>query len=287
MNELAQALVNGIMTGALIAIPAIGFSAIFAVLRYPNFAVASYATIGAFAGWWANATLGLPVVAMLLVAFVIAGIIGVAAEEVALKRLRPSGAITVAIASLALNLILENVVRFAFGNDLRGYDLPIARDFHVLGLRIGPQQVQSLLLAVAIMAAFFAFLRLTRFGKAMRAVADNPDLARLKAIDPTKIAIASVFIGAGLSGIGGVLIGLDTSIDPLTGYRVLLSVFAAAVLGGLGSIPGAVVGALALGIAEELAMLVAPATYRTAVGFFAILIMLTFRPRGILGERAA
>jgi branched-chain amino acid transport system permease protein len=287
MNELAQALVNGIMTGALIAIPAIGFSAIFAVLRYPNFAVASYATIGAFAGWWANATLGLPVVAMLLVAFVIAGIIGVAAEEVALKRLRPSGAITVAIASLALNLILENVVRFAFGNDLRGYDLPIARDFHIFGLRIGPQQVQSLLLAAAIMAAFFAFLRLTRFGKAMRAVADNPDLARLKAIDPTKIAVASVFIGAGLSGIGGVLIGLDTSIDPLTGYRVLLSVFAAAVLGGLGSIPGAVVGALALGIAEELAMLVAPATYRTAVGFFAILIMLTFRPRGILGERAA
>jgi branched-subunit amino acid ABC-type transport system permease component len=287
MNELAQALVNGIMTGALIAIPAIGFSAIFAVLRYPNFAVASYATIGAFAGWWANATLGLPVVAMLLVAFVIAGIIGVAAEEIALKRLRPSGAITVAIASLALNLILENVVRFAFGNDLRGYDLPIARDFHIFALRIGPQQVQSLLLAVAIMAAFFAFLRLTRFGKAMRAVADNPDLARLKAIDPTKIAIASVFIGAGLSGIGGVLIGLDTSIDPLTGYRVLLSVFAAAVLGGLGSIPGAVVGALALGIAEELAMLVAPATYRTAVGFFAILIMLTFRPRGILGERAA
>jgi branched-subunit amino acid ABC-type transport system permease component len=287
MTAIAQALVNGIMTGALIAIPAIGFSAIFAVLRYPNFAVASYATIGAFAGWWANATLGLPVVAMLLVAFVIAGIIGVAAEEVALKRLRPSGAITVAIASLALNLILENVVRFSFGNDLRGYDLPIARDFHVLGLRIGPQQVQSLLLAVAIMAVFFAFLRLTRFGKAMRAVADNPDLARLKAIDPTKIAVASVFIGAGLSGIGGVLLGLDTSIDPLTGYRVLLSVFAAAVLGGLGSIPGAVVGALALGIAEELAMLVAPATYRTAVGFFAILIMLTFRPRGILGERAA
>jgi branched-chain amino acid transport system permease protein len=287
MNELAQALVNGIMTGALIAIPAIGFSAIFAVLRYPNFAVASYATIGAFAGWWANATLGLPVVAMLLVAFLIAGIVGVAAEEVALKRLRPSGAITVAIASLALNLILENVVRFSFGNDLRGYDLPIARDLHAFGLRIGPQQVQSLLLAAAIMAAFFAFLRLTRFGKAMRAVADNPDLARLKAIDPAKIAVASVFIGAGLSGIGGVLIGLDTSIDPLTGYRVLLSVFAAAVLGGLGSIPGAVVGALALGIAEELAMLVAPATYRTAVGFFAILIMLTFRPRGILGERAA
>jgi branched-subunit amino acid ABC-type transport system permease component len=287
MTQLVQALVNGVMTGALIAIPAIGFSAIFAVLRYPNFAIASYATIGAFAGWWANIALGLPVVAMLAVAFLVSGVVGVAAEELALKRLRPSGALTVAIASLALNLILENLVRFAFGNDLRGYDLPLARDIHIFDLRIGPQQVRSLLLAIAIMAGFFAFLQLTRFGKAMRAVADNPDLARLKGIDPARIAIASIFLGAGLSGVGGVLIGLDTSIDPLTGYRVLLSVFAAAVLGGLGSIPGAVVGALALGIAEELAMLVAPATYRTAVGFFAILIMLTFRPRGLLGERAA
>jgi branched-subunit amino acid ABC-type transport system permease component len=287
MTQLLQAVVNGVMTGTLIAIPAIGFSAIFAVLRYPNFAIASYATIGAFAGWWANTTLGLPVAAMLPVAFLVAGTVGVAAEDVALKRLRPNGALTVAIASLALNLILENVVRFAFGNDLRGYDLPLARDIHIFGLRIGPQQVRSLLLAIAIMATFFAFLRLTRFGKAMRAVADNPDLARLKGIDPARIAVASIFLGAGLSGVGGVLIGLDTSIDPLTGYRVLLSVFAAAVLGGLGSIPGAVVGALALGIAEELAMLVAPPTYRTAVGFFAILIMLTFRPRGILGERAA
>ncbi|WP_420104346.1 branched-chain amino acid ABC transporter permease, partial [Bosea sp. (in: a-proteobacteria)] len=121
----------------------------------------------------------------------------------------------------------------------------------------------------------------------MRAVADNPDLARLKGIDPARIAIVTLFIGAGLTGVGGVLIGLDTSIDPLTGYRVLLSVFAAAVLGGLGSIPGAVAGALLLGIAEELALLVVPATYRTGVGFVAILLMLTFRPRGILGERAA
>jgi branched-chain amino acid transport system permease protein len=284
---LLQALINGLMTGALIAVPAIGFSAIFAVLRYPNFAIASYATIGAFAAWWANAVAGLPVVPALAIAFAVTGVVGVVAEETSLKRLRDNGALIVAIASIALNLVLENIVRFIFGNDMKGYDLPLARDLRFGELRIGPQQLQSLALSVAIMAAMFLFLRYTRFGKAMRAVADNPDLARLKGIDPARIAIVTVFLGAGLSGVGGVLIGLDTSIDPLTGYRVLLSVFAAAVLGGLGSIPGAVVGALALGIAEELAMIVTPATYRTAVGFVAILIMLTFRPRGILGERAA
>lgn len=287
MTLLLQALINGLMTGALIAVPAIGFSAIFAVLRYPNFAIASYATIGAFAAWWANAILGLHVIPAIAVAFVVTGVVGVLAEETALKRLRGNGALIVAIASIALNLVLENVVRFIFGNDMRGYDLPLARDLRFGDLRIGPQQIQSLLLSVAIMAAMFLFLRYTRFGKAMRAVADNPDLARLKGIDPATIAIVTVFLGAGLTGVGGVLIGLDTSIDPLTGYRVLLSVFAAAVLGGLGSIPGAVVGALALGIAEEIALIFVPATYRTAVGFIAILIMLTFRPRGILGERAA
>lgn len=287
MTLILQALINGLMTGALIAVPAIGFSAIFAVLRYPNFAIAAYATIGAFAAWWANARLGLAVVPALAIAFAVTGVVGVVAEETSLKRLRDKGALIVAIASIALNLVLENLVRFAFGNDMKGYDLPIARDLRFGELRIGPQQLQSLALAVTIMAAMFLFLRYTRFGKAMRAVADNPDLARLKGIDPARIAIVTVFLGAGLSGVGGVLIGLDTSIDPLTGYRVLLSVFAAAVLGGLGSIPGAVVGALALGIAEELALIVTPATYRTAVGFVAILLMLTFRPRGILGERAA
>ena len=283
---LLQALLNGVMTGTLIAVPAIGFTAIFAVLRFPNFAIASYATIGAFAAWWANTALGLPVIPALTIAFLAAGLVGVVAEETALRRLRGRGALIVAIASVALNLVLENLVRFFFGNDMRGYDLPLMRDLRLGELRIGPQQLQSLALALAIMAAMFTFLFYTRFGKAMRAVADNPELAQLKGIDPGRIAIVTVFLGAGLSGAGGVLIGLDTSIDPLTGYRVLLSVFAAAVLGGLGSIPGAVAGALALGVAEELALIVAPATYRTAVGFVAILVMLTFRPRGILGERA-
>jgi branched-subunit amino acid ABC-type transport system permease component len=286
-TAILQALLNGLMTGTLLAVPAVGFSAIFAVLRFPNFAVAAYATIGAFAAWWVNTRFAFPVVPALLVAFVAAGIAGALAERLALDGLRPAGALTVAIASIALNLVLENVVRFFFGNDLRGFDLPIVADLRFAGLRVGPQQIQSLVLALAIMAALFAFLRWTRFGRAMRAVADNADLARLKAIDPALVATVTVFLGAGLSGVGGVLIGLDTSIDPLTGYRVLLAVFASAVLGGLGSIPGAVAGALMLGISEELALLVFPATYRSAVGFAAILLMLTFRPRGLLGERAA
>ena len=164
--------------------------------------------------------------------------------------------------------------------------LPLLPDVAVGPVRIGPQQVENLGLAVAVLALVFLFLRFSRFGRAMRAVADNPDLARLKGIAPGRIAALALLLGAGLSGVGGVLLGFDTSIDPLTGTRVLLSVFASAVLGGLGSIPGAVLGALALGVAQELALLVVPATYSTAIGFVAILLMLSLRPRGLLGERA-
>ncbi|MEJ0068402.1 MAG: branched-chain amino acid ABC transporter permease [Pseudomonadota bacterium] len=285
LERALQLFVNGLMAGSILMVPAIGFTAMFAVLRFPNFALAAHMTIGAFAGLVANTVLGLPAIVALGAAFVVAGLVGVLSDVTVLRPLRPAGALTVAIGSIALNIVLENVVRFGFGNDLRDYDLPLLRDWTVGGLRIGPQQVQNTLLAFAVMAAVFLFLAFTRVGKAMRAVADNPTLASLKGIDPERVARLISLAGMGLAGIGGMLLGLDTSIDPQLGFRALLSVFAAAVVGGLGSIPGAVVGAFAIGLAEELSLLALPPTYRTAVGFVAILLFLTFRPRGLLGER--
>jgi len=139
---------------------------------------------------------------------------------------------------------------------------------------------------VIAMVLLFLFLTFTLTGKAMRAVADNPMLADSKGIDPDRMARLAIGIGMGLAGIGGMLVGLDTSIDPLVGFRAILSVFAAAVVGGLGSIPGAVVGALTVGIGEELSLLFLSPNYRSVVGFLTILLVLIFRPRGILGQRA-
>ena len=245
LAEVGQLVVNGVMAGTILAVPAIGLTAIYAVLRFPNFALASHATVGAFAGY-----------------------------------------VTTAIASIALTIALENVLRFIFGNELRGYDLPIQRDFRIGAIRVGPQQLDNLAIAGVAMAALFAFLAFTRTGKAMRAVADNPMLAAIKGIDADMIGRVVNFVGMGLAGLGGMLIGLDTTIDPLTGFRSILSVFAAAVVGGLGSIPGALVGALTVGIGEELCLLFLSPDYRSAVGFVAILLVLTLRPRGILGQRA-
>jgi branched-chain amino acid transport system permease protein len=285
-REIAQLVVNGFMAGTILAVPAIGFTAIYAVLRFPNFAIASHLTIGAFAGWAVNVGLGLPAAAAVGAAFVVTGVAGVLNDEIVLKPLRPAGALTTAIAAVALTLVLENVVRFVFGNDLRGYDLPIRRDWQLGGLRVAPQQLHNFAVAVVAMAAVVLFLTFTRTGKAMRAVADNPALAAVKGIDADRVARLTNFVAMGLAGVGGVLVGLDTSIDPLTGFRVILSVFAAAVVGGLGSIPGAVVGALTIGVGEELSLLVLAPAYRSVVGFLAILLVLTLRPRGILGERA-
>ena len=286
MLEVAQLVVNGLIAGTILAVPAIGITAIYAVLRFPNFAIASIATIGAFAGYVANVRFGMPALAATAVAFIVAGIVGVLSDEYVLKPIRPTGLLAAAIASVALTIALENVVRFIFGNDLRGYDLPIQRDWRILDIRIGPQQVENFAVAVLAMAAVFLFLAFTRTGKAMRAVADNPMLADIKGINADMVGRLASFVGMGLAGIGGMLVGLDTSIDPLTGFRAVLSVFAAAVVGGLGSIPGAVVGALTIGVAEELSLLVLDPPYRSAIGFVAILLVLTLRPRGLLGERA-
>jgi len=230
--------------------------------------------------------LGLPILPSLGLAFLVAGAVGVMSDEAVLKPLRAAGFITTAIGSIALTIMLESVVRFVFGNELRGYDLPIARDWRFGGIRIGPQQVENLVVAVIVMAALFLFLAFTRTGKAMRAVADNPMLADIKSIDAALVHRLVNFIGMGLAGLGGMLIGLDTTIDPLIGFRSILSIFAAAVVGGLGSIPGAVIGALTVGIGEELCLVALSPNYRSAVGFLAVLLVLTLRPRGILGQRA-
>ena len=214
-------------------------------------------------------------------------LLGVLTDEAVLKPFRPAGFVTTAIASIALTIALENLVRFGFGNDLRGYDLPIRRDWRVGPVRVGPQQVaEPRHRRRRHGRGCSRFLAFTRTGKAMRAVADNPMLAGIKGINADAAGRLVCFLGMGLAGLGGMLIGLDTTIDPLTGFRAILSVFAAAVVGGLGSIPGAVVGALTVGIGEELCVLVLSPDYRSAVGFIAILLVLTLRPRGILGQRA-
>ena len=283
--ELVQVLINGVMAGTQLAVPAIGFTAIFAVLRFPNFSIGGMIAVGAYTGLVANTQFGFPLFAAIPLAFLVAGAVGVVTDRTMISGLRPSGPLAAAIGTIAVGMLIENVLRFGFGNEFLNYNIPPVRDWRFGDIRVPPHQVENAAYSLVIMLVLFAFLMFTRAGKMMRAVADNPGLASLKGIDATRTSNIATFIGMGLAGIGGVLIGLDVAIDPLIGTRIMLSVFAAAVVGGLGSIPGAVLGAFIIGLGEELSLLVVPATYRTAVGFLAILLVLSFRPRGLLGER--
>jgi len=287
LEKTLQLALNGLMAGAVLAVPAIGLTMIYAVLRFVNFSVAAHMAVGAFAGYMLNAWLGWPAWLAIVAAFLGAGATGIASDHVALRPLRGQSALTLAIASIALNIMIESAIRFGFGGSPRDFAIPLRRDWTLGFLHVGPQQVENVIIAAVAMTLLFLFLMLTITGKAMRAVADNPMLADSKGIDPDRMARLAIGIGMGLAGIGGMLVGLDTSIDPLVGFRAILSVFAAAVVGGLGSIPGAVVGGLAIGLAEELSLLALPATYKSAVGFLAIVVILTLRPQGLLGARAS
>src|SRR5262249_39778362 len=192
--DVLQLILNGLMAGTLLAVPAIGLTAIFAVLRFTNFALASHMTIGAFAGFVANVTLGWPVIPSLGLAFMVAGLVGLACDEYVLKPFRSAGFITTAIGSIALTTAPPNFLPFGFATELRGYDLPIRRDWVIAGLRVGPQQVENLVIAVIAMGLLFAFLALTRTGKAMRAVADNPMLAAIKGINTDAVARIVSFV---------------------------------------------------------------------------------------------
>lgn len=286
LEILPQALINGLMAGTVLAVPAIGFTAIFAIRGYPNFMIGAVATVGAYAGWLANTGAGFSIWWSVAVAFAAAAVIGLVTEKAAVRPLQASGALTMAIASLAMSIVLENVIRFFFSNNLRGFDLPIERDVVALGVRFGPQQLRNLLVALGIMTALWLILKFTRFGRAMRATADNPDLARLKGVEPVRIADITIAMGMGLCGLGGALLAIDSSVDPMVGTRLLLSIFAAAVLGGLGSIPGAVAGALSIGMIEELTVAFLSPSYRLAVSFAVIILTLTFMPRGLLCAKA-
>jgi len=282
----AQMVLNGLLNAALIAPPAIAFTLIFAVLRFPNFAVGGLITVGAYAAWTANGPLGLPLVLAVPAAMAVTAGAALACDRVVFAPLRRSDSITLLVVSIALALVLENMVRFAYGNDLRGFDLPLTRPLTWANLRATVEQLWVLAGGVAIAAGMHGLLAHTRLGKAMRAVADNPGLAAARGIRTGRVIAATWAIAGALLGAAGVMAGLDLVIEPLTGWQLTIPILAAAILGGIGSPYGAMLGAVIVGLAEEFTVLILPSTYKVAVSFAIIAVLLLLRPQGLFGTPA-
>lgn len=283
---LAQLILNGLVTGLIVALPALALTIVFGILKFPNFAIGASLTLGAYLAWLFNVVLGFPLAAAAALAVLGLGLVSVAGDRLVYRHLRDRGAITLLVVSMGMSFVLENACRFAFGNDARNFDVAVARPFRWQGLRLNHEQLITGATVILTLAALYVVLAHTRIGRGMRAVSDNPALAAARGIERGLIVRLTWFIAGVVTALAGVLIGLDRAIDPQLGWNYQINVFAAAILGGLGSVFGAVIGALMIGVAEELATLVLPTAYRQGVAFAAIVVLLLVRPHGLFGRPA-
>jgi branched-chain amino acid transport system permease protein/neutral amino acid transport system permease protein len=285
MGSLAPYLVAGVVTGSILVLPAIAFSTLYSILRFPNFAVGAYMTAGAYMAFAVNRGLGWSIAASFAVAVVSTAGLAVVVDRLTFRQMRHGRPLALLVTSIGVAFVLENLARFFWGNDLQSYDIAVHRPWVVGPFRINGDQVWIMGVAAAFLVAVHLLLASTRIGKAMRATADNVDLASVRGIEPEQIIVITSALGGGLSGAAGVLLGIDSIVSPTMGWNVLILVFAAAILGGIGSAYGAMLGAISIALVAEASTAVFPPTYKTAFGFAIKALLLLFRPRGLLGVR--
>jgi len=281
---MLQTAFNGVVTGVIMALPALAVTLLFGVLKFPTFAVGAMMTVAAYLAFGLNAQLGWPLAAATVAAALAMGALCIGIDQLTFKPLRERGAITLMVASLGLGFILENVARFAYGNTARSFAIELARPFRVADVRMNHEQMITIAVSSAAMIAMWVLLTRLPIGRAMRAVADNPSLALVRGIESPRVIRWTWFLAGVLLALGGVLIGMDRALEPPMGSNYLISVFAAAILGGLGSPLGAFVGALVIGVVSELSTLVVAPNYRIGVPLLALAVILVFRPQGLFGQ---
>jgi len=281
---MLQTAFNGLVTGVIMTLPALAVTLLFGVLKFPNFAVGAMMTVAAYMVFALNGQLGWPLAAATGVVAVAFGGLCIAIDQLTFKPLRGRGGITLMVASLGLGFVLENIARFAYGNTARSFAIELARPFRFLDVRMNREQMITLALSALAMTLMWLLLTRTPVGRAMRAVADNPQLALVRGIDSERIIRWTWFITGILLAVGGVLIGMDRALEPPMGSNYVVGVFGAAILGGLGSALGAFAGAMIIGVVSELSTLVMPPNYRIGIPLAAIALILVFRPQGLFGQ---
>ncbi len=288
--EMAQILMNILITGSLYVLMAVGVTMVYRILRFANFAHAELITLGAYVAYSLNRA-GMSIYLTLPLAFAASGALGVALERGVFRPLRERGgdAIALMIASIGAGMVVRHVLQQVYSAKVLTYSTPLV-SYQVLGARVSQVQVVILLLGVASIVAFHLLLTRTRMGKAMRATSDNPELARASGIPVRRVVLATWVLGGGIAGVAGVLRAADTRLVPTLGWEVLLPVFAVVLLGGIGSFYGAVAAAYLLAAAENLGVLLLGALgmstgYRYAISFVILILVLLFRPYGIAGQR--
>ncbi len=292
---IAQTFADGLLTGAVLSLGATGYSLSAQILKFANFAHAELLTWGAYIAliFTVFATAGTPMGPLsfgwqLLAAVVLAGVgtavIAVAVDSLVFSKLRDRAAnsLTLVFASFGAALVLRNLILLIWGAEARYYSQELQIAVQVLpDVLLMPDQVFVLALTVALVVALYLFLRFSSIGVAMRAMADSPALARVCGIDITSVVRWTWVLSGMLAAAAGAFTGLTIQIRPELGFNMLLGVMTAAILGGTSSLFGAVAGGLIVGLAESFSVLVIPASYKSAVPFLLLLLVLYVRPQGL------
>lgn len=280
--EVVQLFIYGIVTGSILALGAIGVSLIFSILRFAHFAHGDLMTVGAYAALVPVKTLGLAPVAAIPFAAAFAALVAVLAELLLYRPLRGRSAIILLISSFGVALILRSAVQIVAGTANQVYVTGIRIPMRIGDLRVQTDHLVIVGGTVLIIAALHLFLTQTRFGKALRAMSDDLNLARLSGIPVNRMVILTWIIAASLAAAAGVFLGMDTRLQPVLGWNALLPIFAAAIVGGIGRPYGAILGGLVIGLAMELSTLVIDPGYKSSVAFAILVATLLVRPQGIL-----
>jgi branched-chain amino acid transport system permease protein len=299
MHFFLQELVNGITQGSLYALIALGYSMVYGVLKLLNFAHGDLYMVGAFIGyfviqWFGGSTaLTIPVPLLLLFMFLAAGggvgMLGVAIERFAYRPLRDAPRIAPLITALGVSFLLENTMLLLFGASYREYNtsafIPFGTGINIGSFSIDIVRLMVIVLSVLLMIGLTLLVNRTKLGRQMRAVSEDREAAEMLGVDVDYVIAATFFIGSALAGIAGVMDGLVfNTVFTLMGFIAGLKAFTAAVVGGIGSIPGAMLGGLVIGVAESMVTGYISSTYTNLIVFGILIVMMLVRPTGLLGK---
>jgi neutral amino acid transport system permease protein len=286
LHEVAQRGLNGLSTGSIYALGAVGLTLVYGILKLTNFAHGDFLAFGAYMAYVVNVSWGLPLVLGIAVAMAMTAILGVALEKGMWgpMRGRNAGVLQLILMSIGLALVIRYGIQYFAGTELRTLDVNNTDTVKFLGLTVGRMQAIVILVGFVTLLGTGVMLRYSLLGKRMRALSDNLDLAETAGIDTSRVILWTwVFAGA-FAGLAGVLYGATTQLQPEMGFELLLPLFAAVVVGGIGDAFGALAGGIILGVVIEWSTMFVDAGWKSAVGFVVLILVLVIRPQGIFGK---
>jgi branched-chain amino acid transport system permease protein len=281
-----QLILNGIIAGGIYALIALGFTVIYRTVKFFNFAHGSMYIAGAYLAYTFAVSLGINFIFSFIFASILAGLGGTVIDRLVYFPLRKQKApnLVFLIASFGVFIFIQNIIQLIYGAQLLTLvSGPIREGHQIFGAVITDIQILILVVSCVLLIILWIFIQRTKLGKAMRAVSDDPIAASIVGINPEKIILTSFFIGSALAGAAGMLISLDTNIQPTMGLNAILKGIIASIVGGIGSVPGAMLGGFFLGIAENLGIWNIQAAWKDTIAFAILIVFLLFRPGGIFG----